>query len=233
MSGDDLIRRGDVLYALAEPLHDRIRALPADPRSSAAVRLAEAAEQREAALADLDRAESGVGSVSLADARRAEAKAESEFCVALAAWRSLAKPEPAHSCQTHRATKGEANCGLTPCEEAMVHTPGETRPAKVTRKPEPAPSEKAPTISDERCGGVNCANPRCHYMVSCTQGLCDKCGTRVQPCPRCAPAPKCPEPCPTCGGSGLGEQWDHEKLDDAGRPTLKPCPRCAKGGSHD
>jgi len=54
------------------------------------------------------------------------------------------------------------------------------------QKPEPAPSEKVPTISDERCGGVGCANHRCPYMVSCTQGLCDKCGERVQPCPRCA-----------------------------------------------
>ena len=150
----------------------KLRALPADPRAAAAVRLAEAVADEGEELAD-DMSEGEVRTwIARAQARLRERRE------ALAAWRSLAQPEPApHSCQTHRATKGAANCGLTPCEEAMIHTPGETRPARTWRKPEPAP---------ERCGGVNCANPRCHYMVWCAQQVCDKCGTRVQPCPRCA-----------------------------------------------
>jgi len=91
---------------------------------------------------------------------------------------------------------------------------------------EPAPSEKVPTISDEPCGGVNCANHRCPYMVSCTQGLCDKCGERVVPCPRCAPAPKCPEP--GCHEGLLIPPANGRSPDDL--PEPEACPRCAKGG---
>jgi hypothetical protein len=76
----------------------------------------------------------------------------------------------------HRKGLTGKSCPLVPCHyaEALDRALAAWRSLA---KPEPAP---------ERCGGVNCANPRCHYMVSCTQGLCDKCGTRVQPCPRCA-----------------------------------------------
>lgn len=33
--------------------------------------------------------------------------------------------------------------------------------------------------------------------------------------------------CAVCGGSGLGEDWNYDRLDDAGRPTLKLCASCA------
>ncbi len=98
MSDDDLIRRGDAVRS-AEHARDRsiiaqqIRALPADPRAAAAVRLAEAADKSEAAESALDFASDGPWEQRRI-AQHARDVANLAWREALAAWRSLAKPEP-------------------------------------------------------------------------------------------------------------------------------------------
>ena len=55
---------------------------------------------------------------------------------------ALLSPPPPHTCQIHRATSGASDCGLSPCEEAKVHTDrGASRPATV-RRAVPAVVEK-------------------------------------------------------------------------------------------
>ena len=93
--------------------------------------------------------------------------------------------------------------------------------------PEPAKPEPCAGCHDI---GVNCANPRCNYMVPCGS-ICNKCGTIT---PKCA-APK-PEPCRTCGGAGW--LWRHEHpeyreipMEDLHDDTRYACPACRPGGA--
>lgn len=97
---------------------------------------------------------------------------------------ALLSPPPPHTCQIHRATSGASDCGLSPCEEAKVHTDrGASRPATV-RRVRPAPSQEA------RCGS------RTKLRGSDGRPLCERHGgVRVnfqqndEPCIRVQPTP--------------------------------------------
>lgn len=110
MSDDDLIRRRDVLAILRESIAPRcgdgtcggkcvacridakLRALPADPRAAAAVRVMGAADAQQSAFHRfLDARPPHLG----ADRAVTElASARAEYATALAEWRSLPKPLP-------------------------------------------------------------------------------------------------------------------------------------------
>jgi hypothetical protein len=196
----DVPHLAEAMAARAKAAESEARRLRSDPRASLAVRLAEVMAS--------DLGETGSTGVDAWDA-------------ALAAWRTLA-PEPA-ICAI--CDGGPANDCACVCPDGGA--------------PEPAP--EALRVSDHNKNLALCPNPReadGSFWCGCRPyATMSELRRRWDAKPESAPSEKAPtisdEPCPTCGGSGLGEEWDHERLDDAGRPTLKPCPRCAEGGSHD
>ncbi len=179
MSENDLIRRGDVERLLRSlDVHgDGERSLrdyavglvremiPADPWAAAAEELAQATEAYIALTM-------GGPSAFVAAAKRIRA--------ALAAWRTLAKPEPACTCVGMTVPWHDATCA-----RAGIFTPGDAGAAFAKS------AKSAPGVRD----------------VEFVMGSAPE---------------RCPEP--DCLDGHVPSQPDGEP---------EPCPRCAKGGSHD
>jgi hypothetical protein len=157
-----------------------------DERIKAAVRLAEAYTAHEDALA---RGWDAIKDGSYGDGLRELEEAE-------AAWRTLAKPEPAPHVGIDLAA------GPDRTVEAVVE------PGKV--------------------GGTFFGVDPCDRLARDMAEIA-KAAAALD---TTEPAPKCPEPCPACGTfDGKIERIEGDHLGAV--LSYEPCPRCAKGGSHD